>query len=297
MRLAVGLLLLAAVLWKASARKVLASLAAMDVRLFLAAVLLYGLCQLASSLRWQLLLSALKLRVGLARLFGLYLVGMFFNQVLPGSISGDLVKAGALHLETGRTVEVATSVLLDRLFGLGALLVLGALGLAAAPPASVRVQAALWLAGVLFVGLLAFLRRALRRTERFRRVLEAIDAVSLRSAEVRRAAGVSVVVQAGNVAVYLLLARALGLALPLPLVLGFYLAVTLAAALPLSLGGLGVREWTGTAVFAQASLGSDAAVSLALSWTLAVTLWSLCGGALFALSGWRRRPPASPTPA
>src|SRR5258708_25095389 len=95
-RAAMGLTLLALVLWKANAQSVWRSLSTLDARLFALAALLYGACQLLSSLRWGLILRALGAPVRPRRLFALYLVGMFFNQLLPGSIGGDVGKMGGL---------------------------------------------------------------------------------------------------------------------------------------------------------------------------------------------------------
>src|SRR5260370_25069286 len=90
-----GLTLLAFVLWKANAQAVWRSLSTLDARLFALAALLYGACQLLSSLRWGLILRALGAPVRPRRLFALYLVGMFFNQLLPGSIGGGVVEVVA----------------------------------------------------------------------------------------------------------------------------------------------------------------------------------------------------------
>jgi uncharacterized membrane protein YbhN (UPF0104 family) len=52
-------------------------------------VLLIGV----SCLKWQILLRERRVRVGFARLFGLYLVGMLFNNFLPSNVGGDLVRS------------------------------------------------------------------------------------------------------------------------------------------------------------------------------------------------------------
>jgi len=274
-RPALGIALLALVLWKAGASSVLEALRATDLRLFALALLLYGGCQLLSSLRWALLLRGLGAQASVARLFALYLVGMFFNQLLPGSISGDLVKLGAL-----RTVHAAISILLDRLLGLLALLALG--GVAAL--AGARVDARLGAGGALLLGVAAAALFTLVRVPLRRPVLQGAQA-ALRALPPRSLAAplaASAGVQLGNWLVYLLLARALGLPAGAGAVLALYVATTLAAVLPISVGGLGVREMVGAAVFGEAGLAPGGAVALALLWTASATLWSLLGGALFA---------------
>src|SRR5205814_4664630 len=125
------------------------------------------------------------------------------NQVLPGSIGGDLAKMGVL-----RTAEAVISIVLERLLGLVALLVLAA-GIALF---GVRVDPRVGIVAALCMVLIALLLAM--RTRSFERPLLQRAAVALRALPVR-ALGVpflvAIAVQLGNVAVYLLLARALRL--------------------------------------------------------------------------------------
>jgi uncharacterized membrane protein YbhN (UPF0104 family) len=279
-RAAIGLTLLALVLWKASAQSVWRSLSTLDGRLFALAALLYGACQLLSSLRWGLILRPLGVPVRPRRLFALYLVGMFFNQLLPGSIGGDVVKMVAL----ARGAAGGVSVVLDRLVGLAALLVLAA----AAALFGTRVDPRLGALGaaVLLAAAIAF--AALRVSAGRSRIAQVVKALPPRALAAPLAVGATV--QVLNAAVYLILASALALPAPLSLVVALYIAVTLAAAAPISLGGLGVREVMGAFVFQQAGFPPAQAVALALAWTASDTLWALCGGALFALLPSLREP-------
>lgn len=75
-----------------------------------------------SSWKWQVLLRAQDLKVPLARLFGLYMVGYFFNTVLPTNVGGDVVRAYELGRSLNKRTEVFSSVFLERFTGLTALL-------------------------------------------------------------------------------------------------------------------------------------------------------------------------------
>src|SRR6516225_8280959 len=91
------------------------------VELWLAAVGLYALTQVASACRWQLLARPLGFRLPLLRAIGLYFVGMFFNLFLPTSVGGDVMRAWYLARSqdgaaaTGGRLAAALSVLADRL--------------------------------------------------------------------------------------------------------------------------------------------------------------------------------------
>lgn len=78
------------------------------------------------SLRWNLLLSGVGLKMPLFRVLSLQLIGFFFNTAMPGSVGGDIVKAVYVIREQkaeSKTPAMLT-VLLDRIIGLTGLFVL-----------------------------------------------------------------------------------------------------------------------------------------------------------------------------
>ena len=97
-----GTAVLAAVLaWRVNWDKAAAALAALDARLWLAALGVYLVAQVVSSLRWLLLARVLGVRGGLGRFTAYYFIGMFFNLVLPTSVGGDVVRAWYLCRQAG----------------------------------------------------------------------------------------------------------------------------------------------------------------------------------------------------
>ena len=92
-----------------------------------------GLVLLAFSLsyvRWYLLVRGLDLGFHLRDAFRLGTLGFMLNQVSPGSVGGDLLKAVFIAREQPekRTEAIAT-VLVDRVIGLYAMLLIASLGL------------------------------------------------------------------------------------------------------------------------------------------------------------------------
>jgi len=75
-----------------------------------------------SAWKWQVILRAQGITVTLARAFWLYVVGYFFNTILPTNVGGDVVRAFALGKSTGKNAEAFSSVFLERFTGLTALL-------------------------------------------------------------------------------------------------------------------------------------------------------------------------------
>jgi len=56
-------------------------------------VLAYAVVELAAAFRWYVLLKVQKIRLTLPRLSGLFFIGMFYNQFLPGGTGGDIMKS------------------------------------------------------------------------------------------------------------------------------------------------------------------------------------------------------------
>lgn len=84
-----------------------------------------------SFVRWYLLVRGLHLEFHLRDAFRLGTLGFMFNQVSPGSVGGDLLKAVFIAKEQhGQKTEAVATVVIDRAVGLYAMLIVGSLGLA-----------------------------------------------------------------------------------------------------------------------------------------------------------------------
>jgi glycosyltransferase 2 family protein len=83
-----------------------------------AAILMFGVSLLMVSLRWRLLLISQGVQLSVKQVLRLTFIGHFFNIVIPGTVSGDVVKV--YYITRGREKKVAAgfSVLMDRLIGL-----------------------------------------------------------------------------------------------------------------------------------------------------------------------------------
>ena len=101
------------------------ALAAADYRWVVAAIIAYIIVEIAAALRWQVLLRVQKIQLSAPRLSGLFLIGIFYNQFLPGGTGGDIIKSYLLLKETPEHKAGALlAVVFDRLIGLVALVTL-----------------------------------------------------------------------------------------------------------------------------------------------------------------------------
>jgi uncharacterized protein (TIRG00374 family) len=85
-------------------------------------ILAYGIVEISAAIRWHVLLKVQNIHLTLPRLSGLFLIGMFYNQFLPGGTGGDIIKSYFLLKETpDKKAGALLAVVFDRLIGLVAL--------------------------------------------------------------------------------------------------------------------------------------------------------------------------------
>ncbi len=121
-----------------------AALRGSEPRYLVGAVLTYAvLGSLVRGARWRSLIRALGHQASLRRCTDLFLMGTFFNQLLPTGFGGDVVRSLLLGREGLGSARAASTVVVDRAIGVMMLLPVGAVALALARH---RVPLALWAA-------------------------------------------------------------------------------------------------------------------------------------------------------
>ena len=83
------------------------------------AVLLYGFCQFLGGLRWYLLLKSQGMAIPLWSAVRLTLTGNFFSLLIPGAVTGDVIKIACVtSFHPGCLPRLAAVNIIDRLVGL-----------------------------------------------------------------------------------------------------------------------------------------------------------------------------------
>jgi uncharacterized membrane protein YbhN (UPF0104 family) len=96
-----------------------------DYRWIFAGILTYFIVEIAALVRWQILLRVQQIYLSTARVAGLFFIGLFYNQFLPGGTGGDIIKTYLLLKEVpDKKLGAVLAVLFDRLVGLVALVIL-----------------------------------------------------------------------------------------------------------------------------------------------------------------------------
>ncbi len=130
------------------------------------ALLIFPLTYILTSYRFDLLLRALDIHMKLWKAFVLNMVGAFYNTFLPGSTGGDVLKALYASKLTPHRTRAVMCVLVDRVLGLLALVMVGGVAAATQWQVSACRKVALGsgaILGVTALGLVVFYTPLLRK--------------------------------------------------------------------------------------------------------------------------------------
>jgi uncharacterized protein (TIRG00374 family) len=305
-----GVALLAALLvWNDNGRKLLDVFAGFRPEFAVALLLVSFALIWISCIKWGLFLRDRGVRISHARLFGLYLIGFFFNNFLPSSIGGDGVRAYMVGREIESQAASFASVVMERGTGVLALIFLAASlslleprllanPIIAATVASGLTGAAIVIAvffrprllqiAIDLVRLIPLLKGLATRVERlagevlrFRHRHRLLLLSLLLSGAFHLVAGLNVYVSCWSI----------GFAPPVLDIFVITPVILLLTMLPVSPNNIGWWEWCFSVLLLSA--GATAAEGLAVGLTIRfVTMgFSLVGGLLFLR--WRSAPPAA----
>ncbi len=255
-----------------------------------AAFALYVLGQALSAYKWALLGRSVGLERPLADYTRFYFIGMFVNLLGPSTVGGDMARG--LYLGAGRRPGLAlNSVLFDRLSGLALLMALGAVALVLFPgyglpwPLAAIVVAS---GAALLLGwwTCPWLVRFLPQRHRVRRLVEGDLAPFWRDRRLlARVAALALVFHLSQAGVQYLLTRAAGIAVPFSYCVVYHPVISVMAALPVSVAGLGMREGGYLYFLTRIGIPGSTAVTVGLLWFSVSVLAGLLGGVLFVASG------------
>ena len=251
--------------------------------------------------RWQRLLAARGVHDSLGRLVRTYFVGYAAGQVLPTALGGDasrIYETARRHQGAGGAA--AGTVLLERVLGGAATLVLAAVGFALAV-GRYSVGGYIWVelafvVGTLVLGVVLFSRRIAARAEPLLARVRVLRSVYLALHSFRGDArlltsmfGLTLVVQAARVLAIWCSGKAVGVDLsPRPYyVMGPLLF--LVALVPFTVNGLAVRESFFVSFLGELGVAADPAFATGFLFFVVTIALALPGAAIVAVEALRRR--------
>lgn len=260
---------------------------------------------LFSATRWHYLLASLKIRQKIKELYIYYLMGVFYSIFLPGIIGGDIIRIGFCARETKSSIGIiTTSVFVERVCGVIALFVMGSLVIFSLPSEFLAdlgysivkaLPAVTALCLILMVTVFIIGRKfheswliEEKRSGWVKKLLQILNLViCLPYTTVLSLFVFSALFQAADILASFAIAKALNIAVPLNLFFVIIPIVYICTLLPVSIGGLGVRE--GILVYLLAKMGVLSSDAVALSFLIyfnRVAIGSIGG---LAQIFWRRK--------
>ncbi len=96
----------------------------MHILVFTACVAIFIISMLIIALRWHLLLRTQSIFINFWAAARLYFLGWFYNNFMPSSVGGDIVRAWYVTKHTNKKFEGVLSVFVDRVIGLASTLII-----------------------------------------------------------------------------------------------------------------------------------------------------------------------------
>lgn len=91
---------------------------------FALSLITFTVAQVIIAVRWWLLLRAQSIYIEVLAAVRLFFLGLFYNNVMPGAVGGDLLKAWYVTRHTDKRLEGVLSVFVDRFIGLAGLVLM-----------------------------------------------------------------------------------------------------------------------------------------------------------------------------
>lgn len=255
----------------------------------------------ATAVQQSILLRGLGIGLRPAGVFALNLATGFYSLLLPGVLAGGAYRWYRLTAGGQHRVEAVLFIVASRLMELTALVLIGLAGFAAARPSGIGVSVGALLAAaavLLAAGIAVVLDARLVRRLRSRlpaepagraaatasRALDALIALAaLPRGELLRMCAWLGVRHLLEIASFLALAHAVGIALPALAGAWVRSFIALAVMLPVSIAGVGVREAGLVVTLGGYGVAAEAALALAVLLLARTLLVALAGGAVEAV--------------
>jgi hypothetical protein len=234
----------------------------------------------------------------IARLLGIYCIGLFFNLTFPTVIGGDVVKMYYAGRPFKAYAQSFAAAFLDRDAGMLAMLIIACIAILVHPVVvpGIPVSLIIWGALALFVaGNIAifapyFHRKVIQLLHRLHlaKIAAKIDLISsafqvMGKHQILLLAAflISFVNQLLVIAVTWVMALGLRIQLSLVWFLIFVPVITLISMIPISLNGMGLREYSFMSLFGAIGIAPESCIALGLISSIVIILSSLPGGIVY----------------
>lgn len=288
LRIGISILLIGFFFYKTDTEKLLVTIREITPWVWTSAFSLLLLAQIISVFRWKILSRAIGFLGSMTQFIVFYFSGMFFNLFLPTSIGGDVLKVFFLSRGEARKLPAAYSVLADRMFGLLTLVLIGAFTVLINPgllPPFLRNF--LWISGLGALGIILFPLKMHKILEKhFPKIASRVSMVIIywkKPYVLTTAIFLSFLLQVLGIVALPVLAHSLQIDQPISLYFVIFPIVAIVTILPVSLGGLGVREGSFIYLLGLKGVPMEKALVLSLGFFFLHAALGLIGGLMYSL--------------
>jgi len=232
------------------------------------------------SVQWWMLLQSEGILMPWHQALGFYFIGLFFNNFFIGNLGGDVYRMMDVSRYSKNGTGAVATVFLDRFMGF---LVLSGIAVVTAPwilshegsPPYLKLFIGILIGGWICILLFLFNKKFAKPfawivtrvipekiTGRGREIYQKIHAFGRDERLFLRVLAISFVVQSARIFVHYLIGRALGITLPLIIYFLIIPIIATLVSLPVSVGGIGIRERSGVTLFGMVGLAGVSAFSM-----------------------------------
>jgi uncharacterized membrane protein YbhN (UPF0104 family) len=285
-RIGAGVILVAAIVATLGAGPFIRGLTSISWFSVAVAVVLSGLATASAVWRWRTVASGLGLELSWRGAIAAYYRSQFLNAVLPGGVVGDVHRAYRHGRRSGSVALAARAVATERIAGQVVQFVLVALVLSLLGVNS-SLPALAWVVGgvaVLLVIAIAIVAMAARGRRLLRRELDLLGQLFGNPRRSVQIVASSILVLASHTTLFIVACVATGVHAPLSELVALALVALTAAAVPINIGGWGLREGAAASAFAAVGLGAGAGVAASTAFGVLATIAVLPGAAIVVVS-------------
>jgi len=248
--------------------------------------------------RWRMLMRPLMPVLSLGNLLGIYCIGLFFNLTFPTVVGGDVVKMYYAGKPSRSFAQSFAATFLDRDAGMLAMLIIACIAILLYPVIvpGIPVSLIIWSAFAAFViGNVAIF------TPRFHRLLtdflnrlhlskvaikvdmisNAFQIMGKHRAVLIASLLISFINQLLVISVTWITAVGLRLNIPISYFLVFVPVITLISMIPISLNGMGLREYSFMSLFGAIGIMPASCIAMGVIASIVTILSSLPGGIVY----------------
>lgn len=297
LRLLISLLLLGYVISSANWTAMLDLAKQMQVRWLLVFAALIPMPVVLSVWKWQVILRAMGHRVPFGQLFGMYVLSQFYNNILPSSVGGDVVRVMVLNEKIHSTKYALASIVVERFTGLTVLIVLAVVAVLSVPELRSNI-AMLCLVGavvMIYLGILSaiihvrviwLLRQVFGKVRPLAKIIDKLERFQVTIRAFRHqplvlvnAILLSLAFYATAIVKVYVACRGFGTPIPVTAAAVSLPVVLAVGLLPITISGIGLTEWAFRVTFAAVGQSPDLGLTTGLLIRAAGYIWT-CGGYL-----------------